>query len=167
LSYAYYADTTHEPVYRMNWPVRFQVERPDVRPGDVSPRRTGTVPNFSLAPHDTSEMFSIRYTGYIRVPRTGVYTFLARADDGAALWIGDQNVFWSVGQSPKTTETWGQVALQAGLHPITATYFQAYGPMALEMLVQGPGLSRRRISDAMLFHDRAATSSTGASAPRR
>jgi hypothetical protein len=167
LSYAYYADTTREPVYRMNWPVRFQVERPEVKPGDVSPRRTGTVANFSLAPRDTSEMFSIRYTGYISVPRTGVYTFLARADDGAALWIGDQNVFWSVGQSPKTTETWGQVALQAGLHPITATYFQAYGPMALEMLIEGPGLSRRRISDAMLFHDRATTSSTGANAPRR
>jgi hypothetical protein len=133
----------------------------------VQPRRTGTVSNFTLAPHDTSEMFSLRYTGYIRVPRTGVYTFLARADDGAALWVGGQNVFWSVGQSPKTTETSGQIALQAGLHPITATYFQAYGPMALELLVEGPGLSQRRIPDAMLFHDRAATQSTGADAPRR
>jgi hypothetical protein len=153
LSYAYYADTTREPAYRMNWPVRWQVERPDVRDGDIVARRTGTLTNFSLSPRDTSEMFAFRYTGYLRVPRTGVYSFLAKADDGAALWIGSDNVFWSVGQSPKTTETWGQVALQAGLHPITLTYFQAYGPMALELYVEGPGLRRQRIPSSMLFHD--------------
>jgi hypothetical protein len=161
LAYAYYPDTTHEPAYRMNWPVRWQVERPDVKPEDVRPRRTGVVSNLSLAPRDTSEMFAFRYTGYIRVPRTGVYTFLARADDGAALWVGDQNVFWSVGQSPKTTESWGQIALQAGLHPITIGYFQAYGPMALELDVEGPGLGRQRVPDAMLFHDRAPSASPG------
>ncbi|MDB4885174.1 MAG: beta-galactosidase/beta-glucuronidase [Gemmatimonadetes bacterium] len=157
LAYAYYADTTTEPAYRMNWPIRFQVERPEVRPGDVAPRRTGTVRGFSLAPRDTNEMFSFRYTGFIRVPRTGVYTFLARSDDGAALWVGSDNVFWSVGQSPKTTETWGQVALQAGLHPITVGYFQAYGPMALEMFIEGPGMARQRIPASMLFRDRVAT----------
>jgi hypothetical protein len=156
LAYAYYADTTREPAFRMNWPVRWQVERPDVRPGDMRPRRTGIVPNFTLAPRDTNEMFAFRYTGYIRVPRTGVYTFLARSDDGAALWVGDDNVFWSVGQSPKTTETWGQVALQAGLHPITVGYFQAYGPMALELYIEGPGMPRQRVPDRMLFHDRGA-----------
>ncbi|MDB4908554.1 MAG: beta-galactosidase/beta-glucuronidase [Gemmatimonadetes bacterium] len=157
LGYAYYADTTHEPAYRMNWPVRFQVERPEARAGDVVAKKTGTVANFSLAPRDTSEMFSFRYTGYIRVPTTGVYTFLARSDDGAAMWIGDQNVFWSVGQSPKTTETWGSVALQAGLHPITVGYFQGYGPMALELFVDGPGMRRQRIPSSMLFHDRTIT----------
>lgn len=157
LSYAYYADTTHEPAYRMNWPVRFQVEHPEVRPGDIAARRTGTVANFSLAPRDTSEMFSFRYTGFIRVPRTGVYTFTARSDDGAALWIGSDNVFWSVGQSPKTTETWGQAALQAGLHPVTVGYFQGYGPMALEMYIEGPGMPRQRVPSSMLFHDPRAT----------
>lgn len=156
LAYAYYADTTHEPAFRMNWPVRWQVERPDVRAGDLPARKTGILPNFSLAPRDTSEMFAFRYTGYVRVSRTGVYTFTARSDDGAALWIGSDNVFWSVGQSPRTTETWGQAALQAGLHPITVGYFQAYGPMALEMFVEGPGMPRQRVPSAMLFHDRAA-----------
>jgi hypothetical protein len=153
LAYAYYPDTTTEPNYRMSWPVRFQVERPEVRPGDVAARRTGTVATFSLAPRDTNEMFSFRYTGYLRVPRTGVYTFTALSDDGAALWVGNDNVFWSVGQSPKTTETWGQVALQAGLHPITVGYFQGYGPMALEMYIEGPGMRRQRIPASMLFHD--------------
>ena len=154
LHYEYFADTTREPAFRLNWPVRWRVEHPETRADDLRPTKSGTVANFSLAPRDTNEMFSFRYTGYIRVPRTGVYTFLARSDDGAALWIGDQNVFWSLGQSPKTTETWGQAALQAGLHPITVGYFQAYGPMQLEMFIEGPGMPRQRIPDAMLFYSR-------------
>jgi hexosaminidase len=150
----------------MNWPVRWQVERPEVKPEDYPPKKTGTVPIPSLVNRDTSELFSFRFTGYVRVPRTGVYTFTARADDGAALWIGEgpqaRNVFWSVGQSPKTTETWGQAALQAGLHPITLTYFQAYGPMALELLVEGPGVPRQRVP-ASWFVRRTTTSTSSTS----
>ena len=160
LRYAYYADTTREPAFRMKWPIRWQVERPDEKPGDIGAKKTGVVSNFTLAPRDTNEMFSFRYTGFIRVPRTGVYTFLARSDDGAALWVGDQNVFWSVGQSPKATETWGQIALQAGLHPITVGYFQAYGPMALELDIEGPGMRSQRVPDALLYHDRAANAAS-------
>ncbi len=157
LDYAYYVEATPEPAFRMNWPVRWQVERPDVRPNDYPPRKSGVVVRPSLTPRDTTELFSFRYTGYVRVPRTGVYTFTARSDDGAALWIGDRNVFWSVGQSPKTTETWGQIALQAGLHPITLTYFQAYGPMALELLVEGPGLRQQPVPAGWFHRPRATT----------
>ena len=55
-----------------------------------------------------------------------------------------------------TTESSGDVALQAGLHPITVTYFQAYGPRALELQVEGPGLRRQPVPAGMLFHDRTA-----------
>lgn len=157
LDFAYYVESTPEPPFRMNWPVRWQVERPDVRPDDYPARKTGVVATPSLAPRDTTELFSFRYTGYVRVPRTGIYTFTARSDDGAALWVGDRNVFWSVGQSPKTTETWGQIALQAGLHPITLTYFQAYGPMALELLVSGPGIRRQVVPSSWFYRPRTAT----------
>jgi hypothetical protein len=154
LRYFLYKDTTPEPAFRMHWPVRFQLERPEVRADDIAPSKTGTVATVTLAPSDTTELFGLRFTGYIRVPRAGVYTFMAVSDDGAGLWFGDRNVFWSLGQSPKATETAGQIALQAGLHPITVTYFQAYGPRALELYVEGPGMRRQRVSAGMLFHDR-------------
>ena len=155
LAYEFYRDTTPEPAYRMNWPIRWQLERPEVKPEDVKPAKRGTVTTVTLAPADTNEMFGLRFTGYLRVPRTGVYTFTALSDDGAGLWVGEQNVFWSLGQSPKTTETSGEIALQAGLHPITVTYFQAYGPKALELLVEGPGMPRQRVPASMLSRDRA------------
>ena len=157
LNYEYYADTTPEPDFRMNWPVRWQVERPEKKEGDFPAKKSGMQTNISIAPRDTSEMFSFRWTGYIRVPRTGVYTFTALSDDGSAMWVGDRNIFWSVGQSPKTTETWGAVSLQAGLHPVTITHFQAYGPMAFELLVEGPGLSRRPVPASWWVHERGAT----------
>ena len=159
LAYAFFRDTTTEPAYRMNWPVRWQLERPDERAGDIKPVKTGAVSTPSLAPADTNEMFGLRFTGWVRVPRTGVYTFTALSDDGSALWIGDRNVLWSVGQSPKTTETWGQIALQAGLHPVTLTYFQAYGPRELTLYVEGPGLPRQRIPARMLYRSRTITGS--------
>ena len=156
LRYEFFRDTTTEPAYRMNWPVRWQLERPEKKAEDITPHKTGTVATVTLAPADTAVMFGMRYTGYIRAPRAGVYTFTALSDDGAGLWFGDRNVFWSLGQSPKTTETSGQIALAAGLHPITVTFFQAYGPRALELYIEGPGVRRQQIPASMLFHDRAA-----------
>lgn len=151
LDYEFYADTSSEPVFRLNWPVRWRLERLNAEPNDVRPTSTGTAADFSLAPRDRDEMFGFRWTGYLRVPRDGVYTFTARSDDGVALWIGDQNVYWSMGQSPATTEDEGMIALKAGLHPITVSYHNAYGPFAAEFYVAGPGMTRRRIPASMLF----------------
>ncbi|HEV7838699.1 MAG TPA: PA14 domain-containing protein [Gemmatimonadaceae bacterium] len=151
VNYAFFRDTTYENPFRMNWPVRDRVDRLEAGNGP-DPRKIGVTPLINLAPHDTSEMFGIQYKGYIRVPRTGVYTFTSMSDDGARLWIGDETVLNSLGQSPATTETVGQIALQAGLHPITVGYFQAYGPMALELYIEGPGVPRQIIPARMLFH---------------
>ena len=154
VQYAFFPDTTFESPFRMNWPVRDRVDRLVAGSGP-DPRKTGTTPRFTLTPSDTSEMFGIQYSGYIRVPRTGVYTFTAMSDDGARLWIGDETILASLGQSPKTTETTGQIALQAGIHPITVGYFQAYGPMALDIFIEGPGLKRQLIPARMLYHNAA------------
>ncbi len=157
LSYAFFRDTTYENPFRMNWPVRDRVDR--LEPGNgPSPSKTGTVATITLAPRDTSEMFGIMYTGYLKVPRSGVYTFTSMSDDGARLWIGKETVLASLGQAPATTETVGQIALQAGLHPLALGYFQAYGPMALEMYIEGPGMPRQRISGSMLYHARSSQS---------
>jgi hypothetical protein len=160
LSYAFFRDTSYENPFRMNWPVRDRVDR--LEPGNgPGPTKTGTVATISLSPRDTSEMFGIMYTGYLKIPRTGVYTFTSLSDDGARLWIGNQTVLASLGQSPATTETTGQIALKAGLHPFSLGYFQAYGPMALELFVEGPGMPRQRISGSMLYHARSTALSGG------
>jgi hypothetical protein len=151
IDFAYFADTSPEPRYRLDWPVRDRLSRIDERPGDVAPAKTGTLANFGLEPRDRDERFGFRFTGCVRVPAGGVYTFTARSKDGAALWIGGRSVFWSMGQSPAATEDEGMIALRAGPHPFVLAYHQAYGPMALEMWIEGPGVPRQRIAGTMLL----------------
>jgi hypothetical protein len=150
IEYAYFPDESPEPAFRLDWPVRsFLEDLP--RNDEPEPAHSGTLPDFSLDARDREEMFGFRFTGYLRVPATGVYTFSARSDDGVGLWIGEERVMWSMGQSPATQEDEGQIALQAGLHPFTVSYHNAYGPMALELFVAGPGMPRQRIPASMLF----------------
>jgi hypothetical protein len=151
VDYRFYPDTSPEPRYRLDWRVRRMLERPHDAPGDPAPARTGSVPNLTLAPRDRDELFGFRFTGYLRVPADGVYTFRARSDDGVALWIGGREVLWSMGQSPATTEDEGRIALRAGLHPFTLSYHQAYGAMALELWAEGPGVAPGPVPDSMLF----------------
>lgn len=151
IEYSYFPDRSPEPHFRLDWPVRYRVDRRVAEPQDPPATKTGVLRNFELTPRDTAEMFAFQYQGFIRVPRTGVYTFTALSDDGVHFWIGDRTVVWSLGQSPKQTETTGQIALQRGLHPFTLGYFQAYGPMSLEMYIEGPGMKRQRIPSSMLF----------------
>ena len=151
IEYAYFRDDSPEPPFRLDWPVRQRLERLEARPDDPEPTFSGTLDSFSLAPRDRNELFGFRYTGFLRIPETGVYTFAARSDDGVALWIGEEQVMWSMGQSPAAQEDEGAIALRAGLHPFTLSYHQAYGAMVLELFAEGPRMPRQRIPETMLF----------------
>ena len=99
------------------------------------------------------------------MPRDGVYSIDALADDGVRVWIGDRLVVDGMGYSPAPAESRGDVALRAGLHAVTITHFQAYDGARLEVYVEGPGLPRRRI-DGLLYREApdSATAASGRSA---
>jgi outer membrane protein OmpA-like peptidoglycan-associated protein len=46
----------------------------------------------SPAPGVNSEYFSVRWTGVIAPPESGLYKFLVRADDGIRLWVDNQKI---------------------------------------------------------------------------
>ena len=46
----------------------------------------------------------------------------------------------------------GLVALSAGAHPLTLTYFNKTGPRALEVWYAGPELDRQELPSAALNH---------------
>jgi len=83
-----------------------------------------------------AENWGARYTGAVRVPADGVWTFRLSSDDGSRLWIGDRLVVDGDG-SHATQERRGQVALRAGWHPIRVEYFQSGGGRQLSLRVQG------------------------------
>ena len=70
-----------------------------------------------------TECYSVRWTGYLQVPRTGRYIFTASADDGVRFFIDDVQTLasWnSRTDAPRTID----VALDEGYHRLTVEYFQ-------------------------------------------
>jgi hypothetical protein len=69
------------------------------------------------------DKFSVRWTGFIKVPRDGVYEFFTHSDDGVRLVIGGQPIItnWSV---HRLTVDRGSVPLKKGVYPIKIEYFE-------------------------------------------
>lgn len=89
--------------------------------------RTDNVINFNWGDRSPgqgvpADAFSVRWTGSVRLPRDGKYTFYMVSDDGIRLWLDDQLVIdnWS---SHSETENQGQIELWGGRpHPIRLEY---------------------------------------------
>jgi alpha-mannosidase len=97
------------------------------------------------------EDYGLVFTGYILVPDDGLYEFGINSDDGSSLRVADTLVVDNDGIHGDGEIT-GKIALEAGLHPIEARMFQCKGGQALNLFVTGPGLEKREIGQAMLFH---------------
>jgi hexosaminidase len=79
-----------------------------------------------------AEHFALRFDGWIRVPRDGIWTFTLTSDDGSVLAIGDRVVVDHDG--PHGTESRsGAIALAAGFHPLTLRFFQGGGGKSLSL----------------------------------
>jgi outer membrane protein OmpA-like peptidoglycan-associated protein len=79
----------------------------------------GTSPAAGISP----EKYSIRWTGKLRAPQTGVYTFSAKVDDGIRVWVGGVKVIdaWQWNDSRDFN---GQVSMQEGLmYDLKVEYF--------------------------------------------
>jgi len=125
-------------------------ELPDF--SSLAPVRTGVANRIDLdAAAGATSRFALRFSGYLRVPETDVYAFFLSSDDGARLRISGQDVATHDGVHGMS-EVKGEIALQAGWHPIELAYFQADGGMGLQVLVSGPGLARDPIPAQGLCH---------------
>ncbi|HHS13414.1 MAG TPA: hypothetical protein ENN03_06555 [bacterium] len=119
----------------------------------LEPVKQGTLDDFGFGPRDREEYFSFRYTGFIRIPRDGVYTFFTDSDDGSSLTIGPKLVVDNDGLHGLTEKS-GTIALARGIHPIMAGFFEKTGHDELTVSIQGPGLKKQPIPRKMLYTNR-------------
>jgi alpha-L-fucosidase len=110
----------------------------------LAPARVGMSGNIDLAPRGRPEYFALRFTGFVTVPRDGVYMFSIVSDDGSRLYIGDRLVADNDGLHG-TLERSGAIALAAGPHQFTLTFFQKTGDVDLQVKYAGPGVEKQRI----------------------
>jgi len=120
---------------------------PAFEPSQIA--RTVTVPGFDLSARPRETGFALRFRGYIRVPRTGVYHFFLTSDDGSRMWVGEAPLIDNDGPHG-AKEVSAPVALEAGWHPITVGMFQATGGLELQVSWSGPGFAKERVQAAAL-----------------
>jgi lysophospholipase L1-like esterase len=117
----------------------------------LTPLASGTVNTVDLSARKVDTNFALKFTGYVEVATTGVYTFATASDDGSALYIGNVKVVDNDGMHGVQTAE-GNIALQAGKHPITITYMQGGGGFALEVDFALQGSPLHPIPAGAFFH---------------
>jgi PA14 domain-containing protein len=116
----------------------------------LAPSKAGTFERPALQAQNRPESFGLRFTGFLDVPREGVYTFSTASNDGSKLFIGTTPVV-NNDHHHGVIEQSGEIALKAGKHAITVTYFQAGGQQALEVFWTGPELPKQPIPATAFF----------------
>lgn len=86
----------------------------------------------SLKDLTRADFAGLVYTGSIRVPEDGLYTFYFSVDDGGRLWIDDQVVVDHDGLHANT-EKKGMIALKKGAHEFRLAYIQDRSDKALQL----------------------------------
>ena len=100
--------------------------------------RTGTAGRPDLAVANDKDEFALRFRGFVRVPRTGVYVFYLSSDDGSKLSVAGKEIVANDGVHGMTEEK-AEIALESGWHAFEIVYFQGTGGLGLELAWRGPG----------------------------
>jgi hexosaminidase len=119
--------------------------------GDWSTGETTIVPRVRLPDELPTGSFGAVLSGFVRVPRKGIYTFFLSSDDGSSLRIGGRMVVDNDGLH-SMSEHQGQVALHRGWHPLEVRYFQGGGGAGVRLEIEGPGLARRQVPAHWFAH---------------
>lgn len=102
------------------------------------------------------QMFSVGFTGFIEIPRDGLYTFFANADDECAVFVDDERIINITGRKVPPdlgmTEHQGRRLFSKGLHKLRLEYTQMHHAYGLEVQWQGPGASKQPIATSYLKH---------------
>ena len=95
--------------------------------------------------------FAIQFTGYIRIPASGVWNFTINSASGSRLWIGDMLIVDNDGMHASQDAS-GKKRLSTGLHPIRIGYCKNGGGSELRVKWSGPGVEDQEIPPDVFFH---------------
>ena len=116
----------------------------------LTPVHSGVAESIGLGSHAGKDQFGLTFTGYIKVPQDGVYTFYLASDDGSRVSIGRKLVVNNDGLHGDTW-AWGSISLAAGLHRISVEYFERSGGDRLTVCYDGPGIPKGPVPPSALL----------------
>jgi cytochrome c2 len=114
---------------------------------------SGVIDSFKLTPKKRTQNIGFRFTGFIKVPKDGSYTFYLTSDDGSRLVIDGKLVVDNEGvHAPQ--EKRGTIQLEAGEHILQVAYFNAEAGAELKVSIEGPDLKKQEIPSSLLTTDK-------------
>jgi alpha-mannosidase len=117
----------------------------------VSVKQKAIVPDAAIPDFARPERFGVVLQGYIRIPQEGMWRFFIKSDDGSRMYIADSLVVDNDGIHGEWEES-GEIALQAGWHPIRIEMFQRLGGRLLEAFLEGPEMRKQKMPAGILYH---------------
>ena len=140
--------TSAKPGLKYDYFEKFFVTTEDL--DKVEPVSSGITGNFNFSEKQKENYFGFRYSGYIKVPKDGIYTFYLKSNDGSRLYIDGEELIENDANHGAVEEP-GSVTLKAGYHPIMVKYMQCGGGKSLLVSWDGPGMTKHEIQSRELF----------------
>lgn len=118
--------------------------------------RSGAVSAFDLdaVSSKPEDSYAIRFSGFLKIDKQGLYRITVTSDDGTRLWVGGSNLIDHDGVHPPMAAS-QLVRMKAGMHPIVLEYFQSSGNASLEFkleLLQTPADFQTTELKPQLYH---------------
>ena len=132
-----------------DFPVLPPERKPNVRRVDAQVNVESTESSFSGT--GLMDGFYARWSGVVRIPTPGKYTFYAESDDGSRLFVGEAKVIDNNGLHPMEEKS-GEIELKAGDHPIRIEMFENSGQAGCRISWEGPGLAKEIIPPRAFYH---------------
>jgi WD40 repeat protein/serine/threonine protein kinase len=102
-----------------------------------------------------ADAFSVRWTGYLHIPKGGRYAFTLSSDDGARLFIDDAQVIsnWKVNAEAARSPF---IVFDEGYHKIEVEYFEETYQASVELLwTDSADVAPSPVPTRLFFHDSA------------
>ena len=118
----------------------------------MKPVREGTIESVDLKRirEDRDLDFGVELSGYLRIPKDGVYRLIVVSDDGSMLYIDGELAVDNDGPHPPQPMS-RLLRLAKGLHALRLDYFQGKMGKALELQIESDG-ERQPVNADSLFH---------------
>lgn len=94
--------------------------------------------------------FGLQYSGYVKIPKDGIYTFYTSSDDGSGLYVNGIMVVNNDGFHGMQEKN-GEIALKTGYHKLSVNFFEGGGGEGLSVEMQGPDMEKATVHSSLLF----------------
>ena len=118
----------------------------------LKPISKGIMPGISLKPKNADNGFGFEYTGFIKIPEKGLYSFYTFSDDGSALYIDGQLLVNNDGSHSAKREE-ATIALDEGFHSFRLLYFDDCMGETLEAGFSGIKIPETVLPTEMLYYE--------------